>query len=120
MALTLEIFTEIMFDAAMLIFVLQLARHIGQKVPGAGFTSVLTGIGFILYGIAKCVSGGSYAVYILSLLGFYALIYRFYIYFFKGMIDYAEKKSCKKADVRYLPCRSVHYSVGRISGRIYI
>ncbi len=81
MALTLEIFTEIMFDAAMLIFVLQLARHIGQKVPGAGFTSVLTGIGFILYGIAKCVSGGSYAVYILSLLGF-MLSYTAFIFTF--------------------------------------
>lgn len=81
MALTLEIFTEIMFDAAMLIFVLQLARHIGQKVPGAGFMSVLTGIGFILYGIAKCVSGGSYAVYILSLLGF-MLSYTAFIFTF--------------------------------------
>ena len=81
MALTLEIFTEIMFDAAMLIFVLRLARHIGQKVPGAGFTSVLTGIGFILYGIAKCVSGGSYAVYILSLLGF-MLSYTAFIFTF--------------------------------------
>ena len=81
MALTLEIFTEIMFDAAMLIFVLQLARHIGQKVPGAGFTSVLTCIGFILYGIAKCVSGGSYAVYILSLLGF-MLSYTAFIFTF--------------------------------------
>lgn len=81
MALTLEIFTEIMFDAAMLIFVLQLSRHIGQKVPGAEFTSVLTGIGFILYGIAKCVSGGSYAVYILSLLGF-MLSYTAFIFTF--------------------------------------
>lgn len=81
MALTLEIFTEIMFDAAMLIFVLRLARHIGQKVPGAEFTSVLTGIGFILYGIAKYVSGGSYAVYILSLLGF-MLSYTAFIFTF--------------------------------------
>ena len=81
MALTLEIFTEIMFDAAMLIFVLRLARHIGQRFPGAGFTSVLTGIGFILYGIAKCVSGGSYAVYILSLLGF-MLSYTAFIFTF--------------------------------------
>ena len=65
-----EIIMEVMFDAAMLALVVFLAFNIGKGSVKMRFTAALMSIGYLIYGADKIVSGGSYAAFVLKVLGF--------------------------------------------------
>lgn len=66
----LEIFTEIMFDAAVIIMIFKIVHNIKNNNLTERFTAITMGFGFLIYCILKAMSGGSWAAFILALLGF--------------------------------------------------
>ncbi len=70
MELIFEIVMGVMFDIAMHLLVLRLAKQEEQDRGKCRFISITFGIGFLLGIIAKCLAGGDYIVLALFALGF--------------------------------------------------
>ncbi len=66
----LEIFTEIMFDAAVIIMIFKIVHNIKNDNLTERFTAITMGFGFLIYCILKVLSGGTGAAFILAALGF--------------------------------------------------
>lgn len=66
----LEIFTEIMFDAAVIIMIFKIVHNIKNDNLTERFTAITMGFGFLIYCILKVWSGGTGAAFILAALGF--------------------------------------------------
>ena len=66
----LEIFTEIMFDAAVIIMIFKIVYNIKNDNLTERFTAITMGFGFLIYCILKVLSGGTRAAFILAALGF--------------------------------------------------
>ena len=66
----LEIFTEIMFDAAVIIMIFKIVHNIKNDNLTERFTAITMGFGFLIYCILKVLSGGTGAAFIFAALGF--------------------------------------------------
>ena len=55
----LEIFTEIMFDAAVIIMIFKIVHNIKNDNLTERFTAITMGFGFLIYCILKVLSGGT-------------------------------------------------------------
>ncbi len=68
--ITLEIITEILFDAGMFALAFSIAKSIAAPHKSERAVSAAMGAGFLICCVSQVVTHGSYAVFILAALGF--------------------------------------------------